>query len=93
MPDNTEATYQINEADQRMMTMMVGVIQQLQSTQPTTPVTLPNVTATLERDVKWADIKVYPGACDRLDAWFAAFERKLKACKLDMMHWGEKFFE
>lgn len=55
---------------------------------PPTPVTL-----LAEKGVKWLDVKPYPGSCDRVDAWFASFERKLKAAKVDTRHWGERFFE
>lgn len=82
---------EVNEIDQRMMTMIVGAIRQLQeSANPVTPTTPMSV---IERDLKWQDTKAYPGTCDRLDAWFADFECKLKAKKVDPSQWGEKFFE
>lgn len=88
-----DADFRPTRSEERLMRMVTGVVQQLQSLQtPTTPTT-PTFMATLERDVKWADVKPYPGLCDRLDAWFAAFERKLKTSKLSEDHWGQRFFE
>lgn len=46
-----------------------------------------------ERALNWTDTPKYPGKNDRVDAWFAAFEAKMKGAKIPIDRWGEKLCE
>lgn len=86
-----QAAVPLSGADQRLITAIVGAMQQLQPAGQAA--TLPSIAANFERSLTWSDLKLYPGACDRADAWFVSFEQKLKARRVNEDSWGEKFIE
>lgn len=46
-----------------------------------------------ESSVQWTNMPLFPGTSDRIDAWFVAFEGKMRSKRVPQGDWGQHFLD